>query len=258
MKKKPADKKNIENFPLSKLANNWPFSGQLAEKIFRASKKGYYLSFKKFLIRTWLERQNFSADDSESDSDLDDYLSSETVNDWPNLYYTGFFIENDILYYKESRNNKTYLYSLDKISDKIIIREAIRGYTNYYLKFLIEKEEKGRKIYRQTKLWYVIFCSLLFSRYSSSIKNLLIEEKYLITYKTEMIETFYHVLKTINDSEFHFEVLLKTEERYLRKRFENLFVFSDISPNESKKLIDNFLSTKTLNEILSYQNKKVF
>ena len=91
MTNKEKNKENVEKLPLTK---NWPFSFNLARAFIIANKSGSYLSFKDFLIRTWLEYDKGNSENSEefeNNSDLDDYLSSETAKSWPNLYYPGFF-----------------------------------------------------------------------------------------------------------------------------------------------------------------------
>lgn len=44
--------------------------------------------------------------------------------------------------------------------------------------------------------------------------------------------------------------------RALKKTLENVFAFSDIPSNEGNKLIEDFCSTKNVNQILSYYDKQ--
>jgi len=132
--------------------------------------------------------------------------------------------------------------------------EASRFYINLFIES--NQAEKNAKYERQTGLWLVIYRSMLFSKYSSTIKNLLIEKEYFKVYKTEMITVFYLVFETLNLYEYSLAKLLNTEEKILRKRMENVFTFSNFSTSESEILIDNFLSTKNLNEIVFYQKNK--
>lgn len=97
---------------------------------------------------------------------------------------------------------------------------------------------------------------MLFTKYSTSIKKLLIEEKYFPIYQKEMIVVFYHLVRVVNQSYYNSHILENTEEKSLRKRLNNLFIFSNLSKSESKKLIDNFLLTKSLNSILYYNKEK--
>ena len=97
---------------------------------------------------------------------------------------------------------------------------------------------------------------MLFTKYSTSIKKLLIEEKYFPIYQKEMIVVFYHLVRVVNQSYYNSHILENTEEKSLRKRLNNLFIFSNFSKSESKKLIDNFLLTKSLNSILYYNKEK--
>lgn len=273
MKKKAVDSEKIEKYPLSKLTKNWPFSTNLAEDFFVGYQSTDYLSFKQFLISTWLIFQEV---DSESDYDSDDNLASEKIDFWPNLKYEGFFIKNNIVFFEElinqktqnfsnltdtekKENFKTTIYSLNDISDKIIMREASRFYINLYLKQIITQRNPGfRKRSRIFDVWLPVYRLMLFTKHSSTIKNVLIEEKYFTVYRKEMLAVFYSLFKTTNEYPYHLERLLNTRNKYLKKRFENLCTFSDLSTNETKKLIDNFLVTKSLNEIVSYLKKKGF
>ena len=259
MIKKAGNKKNVKKFPLSRLAKNWPFSTDLVVAIFARNQTGYFSSLKEFLIYTWLEQERRLSDtsnvnsDSESSSDSDDNLSNEKVDSWPQLKYPGFFIEKNEIFFKESINQKTSIYSLKEIKYETIICEAIRFYTKDFLEDIEEIEDVGyRERSRQFKLWCLIFRYMLFTKYSTSIKELLIEEKYFPIYQKEMIFAFYYLFKIVKDSYVDSDRLSSIKEESLRERLENLFVFSNLSKSESKKLIDNVLSTKSVNSILSY------
>lgn len=201
-----------------------------------------------------------NSEDDESSFDSDDNLSNEKVNSWPFIKYDGFFIENNILYFKESINEKTHIYSLKGIYEKTILVEAVRFYANTLLqKIKREKDEEDyfKEGYRKSYIWFVMFNYILFTKYSFSIQKLIKEEKYFTMYKEEMISAFYHNFFIINNYEYDLERLWNIEEGTLRERLKNLFIFSNLSTIESEKLIDNFFSTKSLNEIISH-NKEFF
>lgn len=266
MTKKGVDQKNVEKFPLEKLEKKWPFSPRLAEEFFDSNQYGGYSSLKEFLISTWLEYERMNSEyereyermlskDDESIFDSDDKLSNEKVDSWPVLTYDGFFIENNILYFKESINEKTHIYSLNDISEKTILVEAARFYANTLiqeLKRAKDEEDDYKKGYRKRSIWFVMFNYILFTKHSFSIQKLIRGEKYFIMYKEEMISAFYHNFFIINNYESDLERLWNIEEGTLRERLKNLFIFYNLSTIESEKLIDNFFSTKSLNEIISH------
>lgn len=86
-------------------------------------------------------------------------------------------------------------------------------------------------------VWYALFDCILFAKYSSSIQKLIIEEKYFTMYEKEMISAFYYEFNIINDSKYHYTILLDIEEGTLRERLKNIFIFSNLSKNKSEKLI---------------------
>ena len=74
-------------------------------------------------------------------------------------------------------------------------------------------------------------------------------------YKKEMISAFYHEFRMINNEKYYYTILVDIEEQTLRKRLKNIFTFSNLPKNESEKLINNFISTKSLNEIINHKKK---
>ena len=229
MRKKAGNKKNVKKFPLSRLTKNWPFSADLAVDIFVNNQAGGFSSFKNFLISTWLEHERRISEgsksdsdsesffDSESSSDSDDNLSNEKVDSCSELTYPGFFIEKNEIFFKESINQKTSIYSLKEIKYETIICEAIRFYTKALLEDIEEIEDSGYKERsRQFKLWFVIFRYMLFTKYSTSIKELLIEEKYFPIYQKEMIFVFYYLFKIVKKSYLDSDRLSSIKEESLR------------------------------------------
>ena len=169
------------------------------------------------------------------------------------------------------KGSKVRLYTLEKISYRLLICEATRFYINSFFQGkVVNVEETGKEgrylleFVSMHQVWPVIFDYFLFTPYSSYIKRVLEEEKYTITYKKQIIGGFYVASGRIDSSQFKLNRLLdffntEIEEKLvlenllvLRKRFENLFASVGLSTNESNKFIDNFFSTKSFNEITSF------
>ena len=272
---------NIKDFPLSRLAGKWPFSLKLAKDLFHYSSSVDYSSFEEFLVNTWLfyceENRETSSSSSSSDEDTND-------ENWPYLKYQGFFIKNGIVFFEETasqkseniensteKDNKVCIYTLEKISYRLLICEATRFYINSFFQgkaVYIEQTGKEKrdllKFISMHQVWPVIFNYLIFTPYSSYIRRVLEEEKYTITYKIEIIVGFYIESKRIksyrqtlnrhlgfSNTEIEENVALNKFSVF-KERFLNLFASSGLSTNESNKLIDNFFSTKSFNEIASF------
>ena len=98
---------SVADFPPSRLKTNWPFSIEFTQDLFRQNKYGGYLSFKHFLVETWInqviEEKEFKElkkswgynDSSEDDEEIVD-LENES---WPKLKYPNFFIEDNVVFF---------------------------------------------------------------------------------------------------------------------------------------------------------------
>lgn len=181
--------KNIERFPLSRLDNNWPFSIKFASDLFNYNKYGYYLSLKEFLIATWLETISLNSEDSEDSEDseseneeLNEALKIKKLGFWPNLKYEEFFIENNIVFFKEKEvinqetqklvkdNSKTKIYDLSEIPFQTLICKS----TKFYIDQFYEKKETDEmanmsRVLSRKYVWGVVFYHILFTLHSSSM-----------------------------------------------------------------------------------------
>ena len=286
--------KNVKNFSYSKFKENWPFCVTLATDLFTLNSTGHFFSFKDFLIYTWSEEKKLCQEDSfsESEDEQEDYSNhSNNYNKpcWEILKYSGFFIENDVVYFKElinkkgksfdiftDQDSKVCIYSLEDLSYQSLILEATKFYINSFFQRKIvgvERSEKGEetlKFLSIHKIWSHIFGYLLFTPYSSSIKNLLEVENYKSKYKKQLIHAFYSESSYLDSYESRLEAFLlpltqETEESLiaektliLKERFENLFSLSDISTKDGEKLVNNFFLTKTFQEIALFYKIKTY
>ena len=282
----------VKNFSYSKFKENWPFCVNLATDLFTLNSTGNFLSFKDFLIYTWLEDEKVHQEDSFSESEDEeegDYNDCNNYNKacWKTLKYAGFFIENDVVYFKELINKKgddiftdqdsqVCVYSLESVSYQSIILEATKFYINSYFqgKILgVERSEKGEgtlKYLSIHKIWPYIFNYLLFTPYSSSIKNLLEVENYKQKYKNQLIRAFSRESTSLEKYPHHLDEylpLLMQETKdsligektlILKERLKNLFSSSDISEEASEKLVNNFFLTKTFKEIALFYKTTAF
>ena len=263
---------NIKDFPWSLLKENWPFSLELAEDLFKLNSNRICPSFKKFLIFTWLDGCEETSEIDSSSSISDENPDDKNMKPWPYLKYKGFFIKNDIVYFKKSANQKSKfldnlteknsqicVYTLEKIPYQVLICEATRFYIKSFFQGKTrgiseggEKSEYQLKYFSTHMVWPAIFDYLLFTPYSFSIRRVLEEEKYTVTYKKQILCGFYIPSTNINSYQSDLNKLLiffntEVEESLaldnlfaLRERFENLFASSGLSTNKSNELIDNF------------------
>lgn len=266
------EQENVKKYPISQLTNNWPFSSRLAIDFFKSNRTSFDFSFKQFLIYTWLRFKKGNSEESGSESDSEEFV--ENIDFWPNLKYENFFIKSNVIFFKEVVNKKTQnsntltdtksqgksnniVYTLQDIPDESIMREACRLYIKRYLEEMSNlSDEPFRRRCRYHDIWSTLFYSMLFTKYSCTIKKLMVEENYVQLYKDEIVSAFYLNFSIISKNKFYLSILFGLKDKDLRKRFENVFAFLDLSHSEGEILIDNFLLKKDLSAILSSQDKK--
>jgi hypothetical protein len=148
------------------------------------------------------------------------------------------------------------IYTLDHIPYQTIICEGTKFYINNYFQGsvpYVNFDVVGLNLLSSFFIWEPIFHYLLWTTCSSSMKNMLENQKYIKNYKKEILETFEYEFQRIKKSQFCLnDILSKTERSVFEERLLNVFLFSGISENKSKKLIDHFLLTESLDEILSF------
>ena len=82
------------------LKENWPFCVNLATDLFTLNSTGDFLSFKNFLIYTkFRQEDSFSESEDEQEGYYND-CNNYNKACWKTLKYSGFFIKNDVVYFK--------------------------------------------------------------------------------------------------------------------------------------------------------------
>lgn len=124
--------------------------------------------------------------------------------------YPGFSIKNNKLHYKERIKSKVQnstkeeftnkAYTLDHIPYQTIVCEAALFYiNNYFQGSIINFNAVGLKILSYSIIWKSIFNYLLWTPFSSSMKNMLKDGNYRKNYEKEILTTFENEFKLIKD-----------------------------------------------------------
>ena len=185
---------------------------------------------------------------------------------WDISQYQGFFIKNNKVHYKETIKSKVEnstkeeltikIYTLDHIPYQTIVCEGTNFYINHFFQgSVINFNATCLNQLSWPFIWTPIFQYLLWTSCSSSMKKMLDNQNYIKNYKRKILQTFYSEFKLIKSSELSLnkiKILAETKRSVLEERFLNVFLFSGISENTSKTLINNFFLTKSLDEILSF------
>lgn len=278
-KSKKAEKLSSINFK-----NHWPFSLKLAEDLFVFNSDNSFLSFKDFLIYTFSEEEREERLSQEDFSSKDEDQIDEKRSSWPFLKYPGFFIENNIIYFQKiipqkgdisdistKKDSEICIYSLENVPYVTIITEATRFYVKSFFHRKVigvkdgEDGEKTLTFLSIRRIWCHVFCYLLLTPFSSSIKKVLENEKYKDKYMEQIIRAFYVESTSINSYKSRLKqvVLFLTQDfridqnpLILKKRFQNLFSFSNTSDKKSDTLITDFFSTQNFEKIASYYKKE--
>lgn len=260
----------IESLSPSELGTNWPFSYTFTVDLFELNRYGNCSLLKDFLIDTWLP---FEKEDSDYDSDSDEYLENKKFDSWPRLKYKEFFIDKSVVFFEKkelvNEKTKTKVYTLNEISYETLICEGATVYIDLFFKGrYIGGDEKLLKIYSKLYVWNVIFCYLLFTPYSSSIRKVLEKENYPTKYGKEIFTHFLYQFGSIQPngklgSLFNIpylgekpSIFLNKEVKSLEERFENVFAISNIPTKKGEKLFKDFFVTKSLNETISYYERQ--
>ena len=260
-----------------KLVEKWPFSLKLAEALFIQNQSGYGSSLRNFFVFTAFEEEE--NDDSQSDEDETNdftYTSEERqiakMGIWFISKYPGFFMENNKVYYqgsldsidKESTTDKriSQIYSLEAIPYHTFICEANKFYLkNYFQNPPLPGNTKDFLIFQLdslTPVWYPVSNYLLLTRYSSSMKNILKKENYIKNHEEVVFQMFYYIFIEIENKDTSLkERILKTERKVFKERILNIFLFSGLSKNKAKNLVNNLFLTESLNEIISFYKKQL-
>ena len=183
---------------------------------------------------------------------------------WDILQYPGFFIKNNKVHYKETIKSKVQnstkeeltnnIYTLDHIPYETILCEGTRFYINNFLQeSVINPNAVDLNLSMLSPIWTPVFQYLLWTSCSSSMKNMLENQNYRKNHKRDILETFYGEFHLIRSSEFSLNTIFsKIEKSVLEKRLLNVFLFSGISENNSKTLVNNFFLTENVDEIFYF------
>jgi len=186
---------------------------------------------------------------------------------WYISKYPGFFIKNNKVYYQESLKSKAKnlttekriikIYSLEAIPYQIIVCEANKFYlNNFFQGSPLNKSIEDLKLFKLDALLYIwlpVSHYLLFTTYSFSMKNILAKETYRKDYEKEILEIFHYKFIKIESRDTSLKRrILKTEREIFKERLLNIFIFSGLSINKAKKLLNNLFLTENLNEIISF------
>lgn len=250
-------KKFYPSFPTDLLNNNWPFSHYLAQELFTKNMYNSYSSLRTFLIKTTKTDTGEFLDSDDSDvegSDFQDCLIDSRLRLKNNtVYYSGWSdVEyEDSIKITDAKSGKIRFfveYSLDNISYKTIVCEAIRYYIKYSVTGPYSQNVSGSLLCAEITFY------LLYTTYSQFVKNLIEEEKYMEKYsKFSLEELLFESYMRLNYMEYEKKPLFLAKKRVNRKeRLLNLLSFTPLEKDESEKLVDNFLSTGDLKQILSY------
>lgn len=194
----------------------------------------------------------------------------EKMGIWHIFTYPGFFIKNNKVYYQESIKSKfkkskkgkliTKIYNLDNIPYQTIITEGAKFYINSFLQgSVIDIELPRLEVLSFSLVWVPVFYYLLFTTCSSSMKKMLEEQNYMKNHKGAILRTFEDTFKRMKSPGAYQrlleDLLSETEKDIIKERLLNLFDFSEISKDDSETLINNFLLTESLDEIVSSYQK---
>lgn len=183
---------------------------------------------------------------------------------WDISKYPGFFITNNKVHYKETRKSKIEnstkeeltidIYTLDHIPYETIICEGTKFYINHFFQGSVVKLNAiCLNLLSLSLIWSPVFHYLLWTTCSSSMKNMLENQNYRKNYEKEILQTFEAQFQRIKCAPIYLnKILAETERSVFEDRLLNVFLFSGISENKSKTLINNFFLTKSLDEILSF------
>lgn len=262
-------KKEYPRFSINRFKKEWPFSLTLAEDVFRLNQHALYASLRDFFVYTALDLVEEESDSSGEEtyfSNSDKNKIIEETGVWDISKYPGFFIKNNKVHYKETRKSKVEkstkeeltinIYTLDHIPYETIICEGTKFYINHFFQgSVVNFDGVCLNLLSLSSIWTPIFQYLLWTTCSSSMKKMLDNQNYIKNYKRDILPSFYGEFKLIKSSKFRLnkiKILAETKRSVFEERLLNVFLFSGISENTSKTLINNFFLTKSLDEILSF------
>lgn len=252
-------------FPVDLLNDNWPFSFNLAEELVKYNGSHYCSSLKTFLLNTAIREDS----DQESDSDTEISADSDQESDSDyiengNLADSYFRFKNKKVYYyyvpPEVNETRVLpagtMYCMDNVSYDNLMYEAIK----FFMKYNIEEPQfkddlESLQIVTVQLLWWPLSKLLLYTRYSSFVKDLIEEKKCMEKFQVELMFCSYRLtVKTIEREDFY-TFFLSEKMISPRDRFLNLLYFSTLSREDRETFVDNFFKRNNFEEIISYYEK---
>ena len=243
-------RKNKKNeyrpFSINRLKKEWPFSLELAKGLFVANKYAPYSSLKDFFIYTILDLYE---DDSDSSGDIADLSYSEKneiiekMGIWDISEYPGFFVKNNKVHYKETIKSKvknstkeeiiSKIYTLDHIPYETILCEGTKFYINDYYQGSIVNYNANAVVLNTLSIsliWELVFHYLLWTRFSSSMKNMLEKENYKKKYEKQILIAFEDQFERIKSCQISLNEII-SERSVFEERF---FKYTSFFRNSGK------------------------
>lgn len=267
------NKIQYEQFSIKRLRKSWPFSLELAKDIFRMNQYTTKSSFRDLLSFNCLREKEYGPFYATLDEYYQCYrdrvFSEKDI--WYLSKYPGFFIKSDNVFYQESlkfkaKNSTTEeiivkTYNLNNIPYDTIICEAIK----FSIKKTFQEAISSHGIHYAKaislhSIWPLVFNYLLFTTCSSSIKDILEKGNYIKNDEPEILLTFYDQFKKrkyLETIEFVKLKSLKTRIKNIEERLLNIFIVSGVSKKRAQTLINNYLLTENLDEIISFYQQLV-
>ena len=215
----------------------------------------YCSSLKTVLLNTAISANSDSDSDLESDTD---YIENGDLID------SNFYVKDGKVYYLFYKVNKKWVSQIpagtmccmDNLSYDNLMREAIRFYTKDCIKNSeYKKDLKTLQLVTAFFLWWPISKLLLYTRYSSFVKNLIEQRKYMEKFQVQLMFCSYQRALEMRDDEKFYTFFLSEKLISPKDRLLNLLSFSTLSKNERERLVDNIFKTNSFQEMISYYER---
>lgn len=157
---------------------------------------------------------------------------------WEISEYPGFFITNNKVHYKETIKSKvenstkeelnSKIYTLDHIPYETILCEGTKFFINdYYQGSIVNYNAVVLNTLSISFIWVPVFRYLLWTRFSSSMKNMLEKENYRKKYEKQILLAFEDKFKRIKTSQTLLNKII-SERSVFEERILNILFLSGI------------------------------
>lgn len=209
------ENKEFYDFPLDKIKHNWPFDKEMAKELFWSNEFQQYSSLYDFIF-----------------DNIIDILGDSVI------VFSGFFIENNELYYEGLDDKK---YTLKNVPYSLIIYSAIKHELNPS-----SKTSTSFPTYK----WSTIFNYLLFTTFP--VRQILEESDFMRSDKQNIFNGF-------SQGFVQFQRSYKLKHFFSKKdckdRLLYILLYSEISRVEGIALVEKSFLTQDLSDIVSYYRK---